>query len=104
MEFNYSREECNRFNGATGILERVVGICSHLLYNNGAIDEDEKATILAFEEPYAIMRAKITMDDIEDIDWIYREVKPLIIGDKPKLTLDYILTHTRTWKDLLKAV
>ena len=82
-------EECDRFNGATGILGEVMAICSDLLCNHAK--EEDKEVILSFEKPYAIMRAKLIMEDTDKIEWIYTEVKPLIKGDNPKLTLDYIL-------------
>jgi hypothetical protein len=98
MEFRtYTMEECDRFNGAAGILGAVTAICSNLSYYH-ARTEEEKEAILDFEEPYAIMRINLMMDDTDRIDWIYREVKPLIFGDKPKLTLDYILSHPHNGK------
>ena len=99
----YTMEECDRFNGATGILGRVISICGRILYNE-VKTEEEKNAVLDFEDTYMIMRAKITMEDTDKIDWIYNEVQPLILGDNPKLTLDYILKHTNTWENLLKAV
>jgi hypothetical protein len=93
MEFKtYTREECNRYNGASGILGQVIGICGDLLYNYTRTEEEQKA-ILDFERPYARMRIRMTVGEEDKIDWIYREVKPLIFGNKPKLTLEYILSH-----------
>jgi hypothetical protein len=93
MEFKtYTQEECDRFNGASGILGQVIAICSELSYYHVKTEEEQKA-VLDFERPYAIMRINLTMDEADKINWIYREVKPLIFGDKPKLTLEYILSH-----------
>jgi len=93
MEFKtYTMDECDRFNGATGILGEVIAICSELSYYH-AKTEEEQAAILKFEKPYIRMRANITMRDVDKINWIYKEVKPLIFGKNPKLTLEYILKH-----------
>jgi len=90
-------EECDRFNGATGILGEVTAICSELSYYKAKTEEEQEA-INNFEYPYAIMRINLTMEDTEKIDWIYREVKPLIFGETPKLTLDYILNNPHDGK------
>jgi hypothetical protein len=90
-------EECDRFNGAAGILGQVTAICSNLSYYH-AKTEDEQEAISDFERPYAVLRNRICMEDTDKIDWIYREVKPLIFGDKPTLTLDYILSHPHNGK------
>ncbi|MDR1154035.1 MAG: hypothetical protein LBL04_04935 [Bacteroidales bacterium] len=93
MEFKtYTQEECDRYNAASGILGMVTAICGDLLYNHARTEEEQKA-IQDFEEPYAIMRIRMTVGEEDKIDWIYREVKPLIFGSKPKLTLEYILSH-----------
>jgi len=93
----YTMEECDRFNGATGILGKVIAICSNLSFYH-AKTEAEKEAILTFEKPYDIMRIKLTVDDTDKIDWIYKEVKPLIYGDSPKLTLEYILNNPHNGK------
>jgi hypothetical protein len=104
MKFKpYTREECNRFNGATGILGGVISICGKIIYNEARTDE-EKETVLAFEKPFGLLKANLSIEDTEKIDWIYSAVKPLIFGDKPILTLDYILKTGDTWKNLLKPV
>ena len=93
----YTMEECDRFNGATGILGAVIAICSELSYYH-AKTEDEEEAISNFEEPYAVLQSRLTMEDTDKIDWIYNEVKPLIYGENPKLTLEYIINHPNNGK------
>ena len=90
-------EECDRFNGATGILGEVTAICSELSYYHAKTEKEQEA-ILAFEKPYIRMRMNLTMEDVEKIDWIYKEVKPLIYGENPKLTFEYILNNPNNGK------
>jgi hypothetical protein len=82
-------EECSRYTGAYSILDAVICICSQLSYN--AKTEEERNAIIAFQGPYAVLRFHLTMEDKDKIDWIYKEVQPLIFGTNPKLTLEYIL-------------
>jgi len=93
----YSMEECDRFNGATGILGEVVAICCELSYYYAKTEEEKKA-VRTFREPYAVMRNKLSIDELDKINWIYNEVKPLIYGEKPKLTLDYIINNPHNGK------
>jgi hypothetical protein len=98
MEFKtYTQEECDRFNGATGILGRVIAIGSELSYYHAKTDE-EKTAITEWVEPYAVLRNQICMRDTEKIDFVYEQVKPLVIGEKPILTLEYMLTHPHNGK------
>ena len=84
----YTADECNRYISATGILGEVISRCAELSYNTN--DEDIQDAILEFETPYAIWRTNLRMANTEDIDRVYKEVKPLIKG---KITIDYILQH-----------
>ena len=93
----YTMEECDRFNGATGILGKVIAICSNLSYYH-AKTEAEKEAIINFRMPYGVLRGNLTMEDNDKIDWIYKEVKPLIFGESPKLTLEYILNNPHNGK------
>ena len=98
MEFKtYTMEECDRFSGAKAILGKVVSICSEISYYHAKSEEEQEA-INKFEWPYDIMRMNLTVDDSEKIDWIYKEVKPLIYGENPKLTFEYILNNPNNGK------
>jgi len=86
-------EDCDRFNCATGILGRVISICSELI--QCANTAEERQAIVEFETPYGIMRASLTMEDTEKIDWVFEVVKPLVYGNNPRLNLEYILGQRR---------
>jgi len=98
MEFKeYTQEECRRFIGATGILGEVTAICSELSYFH-AKTEEEKEAITIFSFPYDVIRFKLSIDDVDKINWVYKEVKPLVYGDNPKLTLEYIKNNPHNGK------
>jgi hypothetical protein len=93
----YTAEEADNYNAATGILDLVIGECCSLF--NNTTDEDEKAAILEFEKTFAIWRTSLMIADKESVDRVYKEARPLLFENK--LTLDYIMKHTTTYAEAI---
>ena len=87
----YTADECDRYISATGILGEVIVRCGNLFYSTE--DDDLKAAIVEFETPYAMWRNTLKMADKEAVERVYSDVKPLI--DNDKITIEYILQHSR---------
>jgi hypothetical protein len=90
MKFkSYTADEANRFVGATAILGEVVAQCSRLHYT--ANNKDEKDAILEFMNKYVRKRAYLNIDNKEEVEQVYSEVKPLI---REGITVEYIMQNT----------
>jgi hypothetical protein len=89
----FTFEECQEFTGATGLLGKVVAVCSHLYEQ--ATSQEQRDAIVEFQRAYAGWRNRINIEQKESIKSVYKEVAPLVTGNNPLLDIDYILMHTR---------
>ena len=90
----FTDEQLDRFVGASGIAERLSGICNHISYFQIEWPEDA-APVEAWRRRFTEIFYAVKPTDEKSIERAYK-LKPLI----KELNLQYILKHPDDWKSL----